>query len=157
MHAAKGRVDKKLVACLLKQKFFMQKPPKSLDKNHFGKAYLQKHFSHFLPGRVSDLLATLNYFTAACVAQAIKQFVPAKQQKQIIVSGGGAFNKTLLHNLHELTTLPIYSSGRYHLHPQAKEAAAFALFAVLALQGKSNHCPHATGAHKKVILGRITL
>lgn len=155
--AAQGTSDKQLVAQLLAQKFFTQKPPKSLDKNTFGAAYLKKHFAAFNSPRVNDLLATLNYFTAAAVALAIKKFVPAREQKEIIVSGGGAYNKTLLSHLQKLTHLPVVTSEKYHLHPQAKEAAAFALFAARAVQGKSNHCPLATGARKKAILGRITL
>ena len=155
--AAKGIPDKKLIAKLLTQPFFKQKPPKSLDKNQFGPAYLQKHFAAFGPKRINDLLATLNYFTAACVAQAIKHFVPAKHCTQLIVSGGGAFNKTLLKNLHALTGISVRTSATYCINPQAKEAAAFALFAALALKGKTNHCPRATGARKQTILGRITL
>ena len=154
---AQGTPDKKLVSHLLKQKFFRQKPPKSLDKNQFGAAYLEKHFSAFDLARVNDLLATLTYFTAAAVAAAVKQFVPHAQQKEIIVSGGGAFNKTLLQQLHAQTGLPVVTTEKYHLHPQAKEAAAFALFAALAVQKKSDHCPRATGARKQTILGQITL
>jgi anhydro-N-acetylmuramic acid kinase len=156
-YAAKGTANSKLVSCLLKQKFFRQKPPKSLDKNQFGPAYLKKYFSAFGPSRTNDLLATLNYFTAAAVAQAVKKFIPHSQQQEIIVSGGGAFNQTLLKNLETLTGLPVVTSNKYHIPPQAKEAAAFALFAACAIEKKSNHCPRATGAHKKTILGQITL
>ena len=155
--AAKGIADKTLVQKLLKQKYFSQKPPKSLDKNDFGETYLNKYFPLRKGQRTEDLLATLNLFSAACVAMAIQKFVPPAKRKKILVSGGGAFNKTLLKNLQELTQLPIYTSQHYGLDPQAKEAAAFALMAWLTLNKKSNHCPHATGAKKKIILGRITL
>lgn len=157
LYAAKGTADKTKVARLLKQKFFCQKPPKSLDKNDFASAYLKKHFAQYSAKRVADLLATLNYFTAACVADAITKFVPADLCREIIVSGGGALNKTLLENLRQLTGLPVVCTAKYHIAPQAKEAAAFALFAAQALQGKTNHCPRATGACKATVLGRITL
>lgn len=155
--AAKGTPDKQLVSRLLRQAFFAQKPPKSLDRNAFGAAYLKKHFAAFGPSHVNDLLATLNYFTAAAAALAVRKFIPAAQQKEIIVSGGGAFNQTLLSNLRARTGLPVVTSDKYHIHPQAKEAAAFALFASLAVQGKTNHCPAATGARKQTVLGMITL
>lgn len=155
--ARKGTPDTALINRLLRQPYFAQKPPKSLDKNNFGADYLRRHFSAFGAKRINDLLATLNYFTAACVADAIKRFVPAAARREIIVSGGGACNQTLLENLRLLTGLPVLTSARYGLNPQAKEAAAFAVMASLALQGKTNHCPHATGARKKTILGRITL
>lgn len=155
--AAQGAPDAKLVRQLLKQKYFAKKPPKSLDKNDFGPAYLDKHFSALSKKRVNDLLATLNYFTAACAADALQRFVPARVQKQIIVSGGGARNQTLLKNLRRLTGLPVITSARAGIDPQAKEAAAFALMAWLALNGKPNHCARATGARKNTVLGQITL
>lgn len=155
--AARGTPDQALVQALLKQSFFLQKPPKSLDKNDFGPAYLARYFAAYDAAKVPDLLATLNLFTAAAAAQAIRRFVPVKYRREIIVSGGGAFNKTLLANLRRLSTLPVYTSAQAGIDPQAKEAAAFALMAALALQGRSNHCPTATGAKQKAVLGQIVL
>lgn len=155
--AAHGKADESLVSKLLKQKYFQQKPPKSLDKNAFGSTYLKKYFADFNKQNIADLLATLNLFTAACVSDAINRFVPSKYQKEIIVSGGGALNKTLIKNLHRLTQLPVISSEQIGIAPAAKEAAAFALMGWLAYNKHPNHCPRATGASKKTILGRITL
>ncbi len=155
--AMQGKPNFSLIKKLLKQSYFSAKPPKSLDKNQFGKAYLEKYFSAYSAKNIYDLLATLNLFTAAAVADAIERFVPKKLQKEIIVSGGGTYNKTLLLNLQKQTGIPVKTSSQIGIDPQAKEAAAFAVMAWLTLQRKSNHCPQATGAKKKVILGRITL
>lgn len=153
--AAKGTPDKKRVEQLLKQKFFAQKPPKSLDKNAFGNAYLTRHFST-LTG--CDLLATLTYFTAAAIARNITKFVPKNAQHELVISGGGCYNKTLLKFLQELLPhVQITTSLSYGIDPQAKEAAAFALFAWLNLQRKTNHCAYATGAKQNAILGKVTL
>ena len=153
--AAKGTPDKTLVARLLKEKFFTQKPPKSLDKNTFGKNYLARHFAAL---KSADKLATATYFTAAGIADQITRFVPRKYQKEIIISGGGAYNKTLLKFLQMLLPhIKITTSRSYGMDPQAKEAAAFALFAWLALRKKINHCARATGALHPSILGKITL
>ncbi len=152
--AAQGTPDKKWVHKLLNQKFFCQVPPKSLDKNAFGAAYLKRYFPFQNP---HDLLATLTYFTAAAIAQSITHFVPATQQKELIISGGGCYNKTLLHFLQELLPhVNITTSAAYGIDPHAKEAAAFALFAWLCLKRKTNHCARATGAQKNAILGKIT-
>lgn len=153
--ATKGTPDKVLVNKLLQQKFFQQLPPKSLDKNAFGTAYLKRYFTSKNP---HDLLATLTYFTAAAIAQSITRFVPKAVQKELIISGGGSYNKTLLNFLQALLPhLKITTSGAYGIDPQAKEAAAFALFAWLCLQRQPNHCARATGARKNAILGKITL
>lgn len=153
--AAKGIPDKKAVAKLLKQPYFSQRPPKSLDKNAFGRAYLTKYFSHKNP---YDLMATLTFFTAAAIAKSIGKFVPASAQKELIVSGGGCYNKTLIKFLEQLVPhIKIKTSLAYGIDPQAKESAAFALFAWLNLQHKINHCAHATGAVKNAILGKVTI
>lgn len=152
--AAKGTPDTALVARLLEQPFFQQKPPKSLDKNTFGDAYLKRYLKQKNP---YDLLATSTYFTAACIAKAITDFVPAKYRSELIVSGGGCYNHTLMHYLNGL--LPdtlLTTSAAYGIDPQAKESAAFALFAWLNLQGKINHCARATGARRTAILGKVT-
>ena len=155
--AARGISDKNLVKKLLTQKFFLQQPPKSLDKNAFGEEYLTRFFAK--PKKsVPDLMATVTYFTAAVIADQITRFIPRRAQKEIIVSGGGSYNKTLLSFLQEnLPHIKLSTSLAYGIDPQAKESAAFALFAWLALHGKINHCPQATGAKKTAILGKITL
>ena len=154
--AAKGLADKALVKRLLTQKYFTQKPPKSLDKNEFGRAYLTRYFASVKDPH--NLLATLTYFTAAAIALAVTRFVPAKASKEMIISGGGVYNKTLLTYLQAcLPATRLCTSGAYQLDPQAKESAAFALFAWLALHHRTNHCARATGARKNAILGKITL
>ena len=147
--------DKPQIARLLKQPYFSKQPPKSLDKNTFGKTYLARYFSYDNPHK---LLATVTYFTAAAIAQAITRYVPYAAQKELIVSGGGCYNKTLLQYIRELLPhLEINTSMSYGIDPQAKESAAFALFAWLNLQHKINHSAHATGAIKNAILGKVTL
>lgn len=153
--AAKGIANKIVVTRLLKQPYFMQRPPKSLDKNAFGKSYLMKYFPIKNP---HDLLATLTYFTAAAIALSVKNFVPKTAQKEIVVSGGGCYNKTLISFLKELLPhIKVTTSLTYGMDPQAKESAAFALFAWLNLHRKTNHCAQATGAKKNAILGKVTL
>ena len=155
--AARGKADTSYVKKLLLQKYFLQKPPKSLDKNTFGNDYLKKYFPLEKFSSPLNLLATLNYFTAAAIADQITRFVPKKAQQELIVSGGGCYNKTLLYHLK--TALPhmhVCSLTNYGIDPQAKEAAAFALFGWLALHQKINHCAQATGAPKNTILGKIT-
>lgn len=156
--AARGTPDKKRAQHLLRQKYFLRRPPKSLDKNAFGEAYLTKYFSPAQDKNPADLLATLTYFTAAAVAKAITDFVPVSAQKELVVSGGGCYNQTLLAYLRELLPhMQLTTTLDYGIDPQAKESAAFALFAWLALNKKTNHCARATGAARDAVLGKITL
>ena len=152
--AAQGQPDKKRVARLLRQKYFSQHPPKSLDKNTFGQAYLSRYFPVDNP---YNLLATLTYFTAAAIAKAVLKFVPAQAQKELILCGGGCYNQTLVKFLQQLLPhLCVVSSSAYGIEAQSKEAAAFALFAWLNLQHKTNHCAQSSGAQTQAILGKVT-
>ena len=156
--AARGTPDKARVARLLKQKYFLRTPPKSLDKNAFGQTYLDRFFPQEAFASAADWLATLTWFTAAAVAHALQHFVPRPQPKEIVVSGGGCFNATLLHDLQQLLpSLKVTTTLSYGIDPQAKESAAFALFGWLALGKKINHCSRATGAAHDAVLGKITL
>ncbi len=156
--AAAGGADLVKVCSLLEAPFFRRRPPKSLDRNEFSAAFLKEHFPALLNKRRGrDLLATLNVFTAASIALAFKTYAP-RGTRELIVSGGGALNPVLLDNIAALLMpagVRVRSCAALGLHPLAKEPACFALLAWLALQGRVNHCPSATGARAPRVLGKI--
>jgi len=152
-----GKIDYARVLQLLKLPFFKLKPPKSLDRDEFSGAFLKAHFRGKLDFRsMNDLLATLNYFTAASIALAFQRHAPAATE-ELIVSGGGALNPVLMANIASLLApVKVHSISRRGIHPLAKEAACFALLGWLALQRKVNNCPSATGAAGARVLGKIS-
>ena len=156
--AALGKSDIALAGKWLKMPFFAQKPPKSLDRGQFNKAFLLTHFGELTRENIGNTLATLNYFTAASIALAVKRFIlPQVQPVEMIVSGGGALNSVLMKNIATLLApVKVTASSAHGLDELAKEPACFALMAHLAFNGKTNHCPQATGARGKRILGKIT-
>ncbi len=154
--AAAGRADRAMVERFLKLPFFALKPPKSLDRDTFSAAFLKKYFGRTNSENIKDTLATLNLFTAASIALAFKKFAPAGTG-EIIVSGGGALNPVLMNNISaELPGTKVSSIAAYGIHPLAKEPACFALLAWLALNGRINHCPSATGARGTRVLGKLS-
>lgn len=157
--AAAGEPDMEKVRALLKAPFFRRRPPKSLDRSEYTLAFIKKNFgSMFSRRRSRDLLATLNAFTAASIALAFGEHAP-KGTRELIVAGGGALNPALMENLSALL-MPfgarVRSCAELGLHPLAKEPACFALLAALALGGRGNHCPSATGARAARVLGRVS-
>lgn len=156
--ASKGTPDTALIKRLLSQKFFRQKPPKSLDKNAFGTTYRKRYFPLEKFKNKYDLLATATYFTAAAIAQSVQDFVPENARKKLVISGGGCYNKTLLAFIRQLLPkIQVTTSQSEGIDPQAKESAAFAVFAYLALKKQTNHCARATGAQKNSRLGKVIL
>ncbi|OGR67778.1 MAG: anhydro-N-acetylmuramic acid kinase [Elusimicrobia bacterium GWC2_61_19] len=156
--AAAGTPDLAKVYGLLEAPFFGRRPPKSLDRSEYSAAFLRKHFSSQLNTRRSrDLLATLNIFTAASIALAFKSNAP-RGTHELIVSGGGALNPVLMDNIAALllpSGIRVRSIAELGMHPLAKEPACFALLAWLALRGRVNHSPSATGARGPRVLGKV--
>ncbi|PIS47447.1 MAG: anhydro-N-acetylmuramic acid kinase [Elusimicrobia bacterium CG08_land_8_20_14_0_20_51_18] len=152
--ASRGKIDFKKAGKFLKAPFFSRKPPKSLDREEFGESFLLKNFDLKKESRF-DVLATLNYFTALSIARSLEKHVKERPER-LIVSGGGALNKTLLANLTALLPgLKVESIAAYGYDPLAKEAMAFALLAAASLSGLPNNCPGVTGASGFRVMGKI--
>lgn len=160
--AAKGKVDHERVRAMMKHPYFKRRPPKSTGREEFGEEFLKKYFQT-APGPFSfkgpgtfNLLATLTYFTAFTIYDSLRRFVPHPLH-EMIVSGGGSYNRTLMKNLRELfSPTPVRTLDEFGIPSQAKEPLAFAFFALRALTGKINHLPSATGAKRQAVLGKIT-
>ena len=153
--AAKGNIDFKKIDMFLKNPFFYKKPPKSLDREEFGKEFILKNFN-FKKEKIEDILATLNYFTAISIKIAIDRFVK-KDIEELIVSGGGVYNKKLIENIKTLLpNIKIKFISDYGIHPLAKEAAGFALLGAARFLNIFSNIPDVTGAKKRLVLGKIS-
>jgi anhydro-N-acetylmuramic acid kinase len=107
------------------------------------------------------VVATATALTAKSIADAIRRFVVkgSRTYGELIVSGGGASNPTLLAMLaNELRPLGIglRLSDEFGLPSAAKEAAAFALLAYETWHRRPSNIPSATGAKRPAILGKIS-
>ncbi len=154
--AAQGRVDPRALARLQAHPFFRTPPPKSTGPELFNESLLVRAFGSRWTARGPDVLATATYFTAWSIADSYRRFVRAPL-REVIINGGGCFNRTLMSQLDGLLRpVPVVSIERYGLLPQAKEPVAFAFLALRALQGRVNHLPETTGASEACILGSLT-
>ena len=73
----------------------------------------------------------------------------------MIASGGGVHNRWLMRRLREL--LPgheLKTSADFGIHPDAKEAIAFAVLAHEFIERRPGNLPSATGARRRVLLGK---
>ncbi len=153
--ALRGRIDHRAVARLWRHPYFRQSPPKSTGRELFNETLLRHAFGAQLSRAPHDVLATVTYFTAYSIAESYRRFLP-RRLHEVIVSGGGVHNRTLLQHLGTLLApTPVHSIARYGIPPQAKEPAAFAFLAWRALHGRCNHLPAATGATTPCVLGAL--
>ena len=154
--AKRGTIEKSRVNAMMRYSYFQKKPPKSTGREEFGEAFLKKYLGRDWVKRPYDTLATLTYFTATSIHESLSRFSP-RSLKEVIISGGGAKNLTLMNHLKKLfSPVRVYSVEKLGIPVQAKEPIAFAFLALRALRGQINHLPSATGARCACVLGKIT-
>ena len=154
--AAQGQPHGELVERWLADPYFQQPPPKTTGREYFGPAYEQRLAAQAAPLSRADYVATLTALTARSIAQAYRDFLP-RPPDEVIVSGGGTRNPTLLHQLRAaLHPAALRSSDEVGLDSAAKESIAFALLAHESWHGRPGNLPAATGASRPVVLGDIT-
>ncbi len=151
--AARGQVDAQALARLLRHPYLSRRPPKSTGRETFNDALLSRIFG---ARRDVHVLATVTAFTAVTIARSLDRFLPSAPA-ELIVSGGGVFNRTLMGMLKTaVEPVPVVSIARYGIPPLAKEPAAFAYFAWRRITGRPNHLPSTTGANGTRRLGTVT-
>ena len=166
--AARGAVLEPVLRAALREKFFSLVPPKSAGREQFGAVYAAKLLAACRrhSTKPEDAIATATALTAEAIAQSIRAWVLPRTQSapiDLIVSGGGARNATLLAMLREhlqstagTAKITITTADAMGLPSEAKEAAAFALLAWQTWHRRPGNVPSATGASRTAILGQIT-
>ena len=96
-------------------------------------------------------------FVARVIVDAFETFVlPENEIDEVIVSGGGVHNDTLMGRIERgLHPIPVVTSDQYGLSADAKEAIAFAILANETISGRPANVPGVTGAGRPVVLGKI--
>ncbi|MBN2133153.1 MAG: anhydro-N-acetylmuramic acid kinase [Sedimentisphaerales bacterium] len=155
--AAKGCVDEALLKEMLRHSFLRRRPPKSTGREEFGQQYCEWLHEEARQRRLprADVVATATAFTASSIALAYHRFLP-RLPDEMILSGGGAHNATLVRMLQqELAGVRIRSTDEFGIDVDAREAVAFAILAWATVKGIPNNVPSATGADGPVVLGKI--
>jgi anhydro-N-acetylmuramic acid kinase len=162
--AATGRVLEFPFKSVLSGEFFRRSPPKTAGREEFGRKFAREFLRRCSHARKQDIIATATALTAHSIADAVKRFVLRKaagksSYREMIISGGGAKNATLVRMLRDLLLpldLRLLSSDELGLPPEAKEAVAFALLAYETWNREPSNIPSATGASRPAILGKIS-
>ncbi len=154
--AASGQPDPKLLAKLLRDKYFRAKPPKTAGREQYGSEFVSKLLDTELSSE--DLIATATAFAAESIALALRNFVlPEMRVDEVFVSGGGTHNPTLMRMLRKaLDPVPVMETTEVGLDVDAKEAVAFAVMAYETAHSRPSNVPNATGAKRSVVLGKVT-
>jgi anhydro-N-acetylmuramic acid kinase len=145
--AARGAVDEAWLARALADPFFAEPPPKSLDRNAFA-----ANVETLNELSLEDGAATLAAFTAATVARIVEHL--PRPPRSVIVAGGGARNRTLMHMLAErLAPATVETAEAVGWSADALEAQAFAFLAARHVRGLPITFPGTTGVARAMTGG----
>ncbi|CAI6086705.1 unnamed protein product [Clonostachys chloroleuca] len=158
--AAKGTIIQKLLDELFQHDFYGRQPPRSAWRLDFGAAYADDILQRYADRSTEDLLATLTCFTAQSIVRSLVDFVLVRGPlTQVIASGGGTRNATLMANLSEELSkhnLTVTVSDEVGIPAAYKEAIKFATLAYANKRQLANNIPAAGGAVKYAVLGKLS-
>ena len=136
--------------------------PKTAGREEFGREFVRDVLRECGRAPTPDVVATTTALTAQSIADAVRRFVTPKSKhtyREMILSGGGARNRTLVAMLAERLAplgIVVRFSDEYGLPSEAKEAVAFAVLACETWNRRPSNFPSATGAKRAAILGKIS-
>ena len=126
----------------------------------FGVPFVQRLIEAVQPegdGDWLDLVATLTELTARSIADAYQRWILPRGVKEVVLTGGGARNDTLVKRIEALLApVPVRTGEVLGVDPEAKEALAFAVLAWAYWMGIPANAPAATGASGPRLLGSFT-
>ena len=135
--AANGAVHKPLLKALSKLEYYSLPFPKSLGREDIDRIVFPIIDSFQLP--VEDVLATFSVHIAEMISSAIHN-----SDGKIIVTGGGAFNTTLIRQIAERIKLQMVVPEEDTIN--FKEAIIFGFLGVLRMEKQINCLKSVTGA-----------
>ena len=151
--AATGTVSEALLADCLADPYFALDFPKSTGRERFSPAWLDARLSRHPGLRPEDVARTLAELTAASIADAARRFAP--DARELILCGGGTYNRTLCNALAKRFPGKLADTGDYGVHPMEVEAAAFAWLAERFLRRLPGNLPAVTHAAGPRLLGAL--
>jgi anhydro-N-acetylmuramic acid kinase len=159
--AARGVTNQRLLAEMLRDRYLARHPPKSTGREEFGGAYIDRFLARARALKLapSDIAAIATALTARTIADACRRFViPLGPLAQLIVTGGGAHNPTLMAMLaRALPELAVLHAAEVGVDGDALEAIAFAVLGYEMLNGRPGNIPSVTGARAPAVLGKLTM
>ncbi len=134
--ARQGTVDLNALEQLLAHPYFMQQPPKSLDRDDFARSAVD-HLS------LQDGAATLSAFTIATIAKSL-DFMPVRPVRWL-ATGGGRHNVFFMEQISAAVGVQLEPVEAVGWRGDELEAEAFAFLAVRSLAGLPLSLPSTTG------------
>lgn len=148
--AESGHVIQTLLHYLNNLEYYKQKGARSLGFEWFEKYFLSL-INKFKDHSIDDLMATFNEHAAIEIANVLNE----NHLKNVLITGGGAYNKKLIANIKNKTTSHLIIPDETIIN--FKEALIFAFLGYLRLTEQTNTLSSVTGAKQNSIGGAVYL
>lgn len=157
--ALSGMADENWLSELLKDEYYFKAPPKTTGREYFSASYIENHLKT-APNEPKDIIATLSALCAKTITEAYERFVYKKAPdiKNVIIGGGGAYNKAIMLFLRQYLpqNITLKTHEDFNISNNYKEAMAFALLGYCTYYNIPNNVPTCTGAKEAAVLGKIS-
>ncbi len=154
--AATGMLIQSMYDEILQHNYFKKLPPKSTGRETFGIDYTSSLLKKYKGFAKEDIITTLTHITAFTIAESYRRFISINID-EIIISGGGANNRTLLNLIQEyVKDVPVVTLESHGYSSDYKEALAFMILANETIHHNPSNVMQATGATRPVILGQVS-
>lgn len=145
-----GGFDTRIMNEFLDDPYFLEKPPKSLDRNHFNS--YQERLKQ-LPAEIA--IATASEICVASIKAGLGQ-APV-HISHLYICGGGRNNLYIINRLNEVCDIKIHKIDDLGLDGDMLEAEAFGYLAMRVLQKWPISQKNTTGIKKPIWGGRLSL
>ncbi len=154
VEASKGDLIPELLQEWLQHPYFSEPPPKSTGRELFTEEWINTLDSSYKP---CDILNTLTHLTLETLLRDIEAHCP--DCEVLYIGGGGVHNHFLVELLTQrLSGIDVELKSleeEFAIHPDAKEAAAFAYLAYRLASGMPTTLSSVTGASYSAVSGCI--
>ena len=146
--AANGSINDSLLNAFNNIDFYKKNNAKSLGIEWFNQSFLPV-LNQFENESIEDKMATISLH----IAQQIAKVINAENIENVLVTGGGAYNKILIKNIQTITKTKIEIPDALTIN--YKEALIFAFLGVLRIRNEINILKSVTGAVSNSIGGAL--
>lgn len=154
--ARSGKMIPELWESLIIHPFLSREYPKSTGPEEFDFHFIVQNFSENKP---QDIIRTLTEFSVHCMEKSFKDCINLDNclNTEIHISGGGAYNEFMIELLQN--KFPDISVGKINkkmIHPEAKEAALFAVLCNETIANPESSKQRRLGPHPWPYFGKIS-
>lgn len=152
--ASKGTIDYDLLNDLNEVPYFSLEGPKSLNRDWISKE-LWPVVKHYRDLPLEDRMKTIVDHIAYQIGKAVEKLSNGNSDgKRLFITGGGAFNHTLIEHIKSHTEAEVVIPAEEVV--DYKEALIFAFLGYLRLNNADNTAAAATGAKRNLVSGALS-